>query len=139
MPLPYLHGVETIESEIGGQTVTIVKSAVIALVGVAPKGPVNQLTLCYKDSDDAQFGKTLPGFNIPKTLQIIRAIAGNCPVLIVNTFDSKANVAAVSNESQTVTGGKIKLAFAPIGDVVIKLSDGSTDAPIVKDTDYTLD
>lgn len=139
MPASYLHGVETIEVEIGGQTTNVVKSSVVALFGIAPTGPVNTLTLCTTAADDAQFGKSLPGFNIPKTLQIIRAIAGSSPILVVNTFDATANTTAVSMESQTVTGGKLKLANAPVGPVDIKLNDGTTAAPIVKGTDYTLD
>lgn len=139
MSANYLHGVETIEQEVGGQTLKVVKSSVIALFGIAPIGANNVLTLCNNKTDDAQFGKPLPGFNIPKTLQIIRAIAGSCPVLVVNTFDSNTNTSQVTNESQTVTNGKLKLAFAPIGAVTIKLSDGTTNASIVAGTDYTLD
>lgn len=139
MPAEYLHGVETIELEIGGQTINVVKSSVIALPGIAPQGPKNALTLCTTPADDAQFGKALPGFNIPKTLQIIRAIAGSSPILVVNTFDATSNTVAVTMESQTVVNGKLKLAFAPIGVVTIKEADGTTDAAIVKDVDYTLD
>ncbi|SHN45931.1 phage tail sheath subtilisin-like domain-containing protein [Chitinophaga sp. CF418] len=139
MATDYLHGVETIELEIGGQTLSVVKSSVIALPGIAPVGVKNVLTLCTTATDDAQFGKPLPGFNIPKALQIIRSIAGSTPVLVVNTFDATANTASVTSESQTVTNGALKLAFAPIGAVTIKLNDGTTDAPIVKGTDYTLD
>ena len=139
MAADYLHGVETVEYETGSQTVTVVKTSVIALTGIAPTGAKNSLTLCTTAADDAQFGKALPGFNIPKTLQIIRAIAGSTPVLVVNVFDATTNTAQVSLEPQTVTGGKLKLAFAPIGAVTIFLSDGTTVAPIVRDTDYTFD
>ncbi|MDI3319989.1 phage tail sheath family protein [Pinibacter soli] len=139
MSANYLHGVETIESEVGGQPITVVKSSVIALIGIAPVGAKNVLICCNSAKDDAVFGKPVPGFNIPKTLQIIRAIAGSAPILVVNTFDATTNTVAVSNESQTVTNGKLKLAFAPIGTVTIKASDGTTPAPIVKDVDYTLD
>jgi len=135
----FLHGVETIESEIGGQTITVIKSSVVALFGIAPTGPKNELVLCTTPADDAQFGKPLPGFNIPKTLQIIRAIAGSSPILVVNTFDATTNTTAVTAESQTVVGGKLKLANAPIGAVTILLSDGTTPAPIVINVDYTLD
>ena len=139
MSLSYLHGVETIESEIGGQAVVIVKSGVIGLIGLAPVGPVNALTLCYNATDDAQFGKAVPGFNIPKTLQIIRSIAGNCPVMVVNVFDITANVLQNTLESQTVTAGRLKLSSSPIGAVTIYESNGTTLASIVKGTDYTLD
>lgn len=139
MPAPYLHGVETQEFEVGGQTINVVKSSVVALIGIAPIGSKNALTLCTTLTDDAQFGKPIPGFNIPKTLQIIRAIAGSSPILVVNTFDEIGNTIAVSAESQTVVNGRLSLASAPIGAITIKLPDGETDAPIVKDVDYTLD
>lgn len=139
MAANYLHGVETIDIDVEGQTVRIVRSGVIALVGIAPIGEKNSLKLCYSPTDDAQFGKPVPGFNIPKTLQIIRAIAGNCPVLVVNVFDSATHTTQVTTESQTVVLGALKLAFAPIGTVTIFESDGTTDAGLVKDVDYTLD
>lgn len=139
MSAQYLHGVETQESEIGGQTISIVKSSVVALIGIAPIGATNILTLCTTATDDAQFGLPLPGFNIPKTLKIIRAIAGSSPILVVNVFNPTTNTAAVTAEQQTVTNGRLKLAFAPVGAVAIKQNDGTTDAPIVKDVDYTLD
>jgi len=139
MSVSYLHGVESVESEVGGQTINVVKSAVLALIGIAPIGPVNALTLCNNPADDAQFGVSVPGFNIPKSLEIIRAIAGNSPILVVNVFDNVANVSPVTNESQTVTGGKLKLAFSPLGAVTVKNADGTTPAPIVLNTDYTID
>lgn len=139
MAAEYLHGVETIESEIGGQTITVIKSSVIALFGIAPTGPKDELILCTTPADDAQFGKPLPGFNIPKTLQIIRAIAGSSPVLVVNSFNATTNTTTVTDEPQTVIDGKLKLAHAPVGTVSIFLSDGTTPAPIVLNVDYTLD
>ena len=136
----YLHGSETLNFERGGQTTPIVRSSVIALIGLAPIGAKDSLKVCLNPTDDAQFGKPVPGFNIPKTLEIIRAIAGNCPVLVVNVFDSTTNTTTVSLEAQTVTNGKLKLAFAPVGGAPsIFLNDGTTPATIVKDTDYTLD
>ncbi|MCM5528965.1 phage tail sheath subtilisin-like domain-containing protein [Parasegetibacter sp. NRK P23] len=139
MAADFLHGVETIEVEVGGQTIRVVKSSVVALLGIAPIGAKNQLVLCSNQRDDAQFGKALPGFNIPKALQIIRSIAGSAPVLVVNTFDTTANTEQVTAEEQTVVAGRLKLAHPPIGAVTIKLVDGTTDAPIVLGTDYTLD
>jgi len=138
MPATYLHGSETIELEIGGQTVQIVKSSIVALVGVAPKGPVNVLTQCLNAADDAQFGDPLPGFNIPKTLKILRALAGSSPILVVNTFDSTGNTTQVTNEVQVVTGGKLKLTAAPVNTVVVNNNDGSA-ATIVAGTDYSID
>ena len=56
MAANYLHGIETLEVERGPRAIRVVKSAVIALVGTAPMGPVNTLTLSLNDRDAAQFG-----------------------------------------------------------------------------------
>lgn len=139
MAAEYLHGVETIETEIGAQSLSVVKSSVVALIGIAPTGEKNVLKLCTTPKDDAQFGKALPGFNIPKTLQIIRTVAGSSPVLVVNIFDATTHTSSVPTESQTVVDGKLKLAFPPIGAVSVFAADGTTPATIVLGTDYTLD
>lgn len=140
MAATYLHGVETNESETGGQTVQIVNSSVIALVGIAPAAQPNALTLCNSAQDDAQFGACIPGFNIPKTLQIIRGIVGGgSPVLVVNVFDKNANTVQVAGELQTVSDGKLQLANAPIGDVTVFEADGVTPAPIVQGQHYIID
>jgi phage tail sheath protein FI len=138
MPAQYLHGVETIEEEIGGQTVQVVKSSIIALYGIAPIGPVNQLILCLNPTDDAQFGNPVPGFNIPKTLQIIRGIAGSTPILVVNTFDGTANTTQVTDEAIEVVNGVLSLSAAPVAAVALKNNDG-TAATIVQGTDFTID
>jgi phage tail sheath protein FI len=96
------------------------------------------LTLCLSDKDDAQFGKPVKGFNIPRTLEIIRAIAGNTPVVVVNVFDFDAHTSSVTDEVQTLVAGKCTLAFAPIGDITIKTS-GGTVIPTMVGIDYKLD
>lgn len=139
MAANYLHGSETVDVEIGGQTVPIVKTAVIALFGIAPEGDAEELVLCNNASDDAQFGKPVPGFNIPKTLEIIRGIVGNNPVLVVNSFNDTDHTTAVSLETHTIADGKTKLSFAPFGTMVIKESDGTTTAEIEEGVDYEID
>lgn len=138
MPANYLHGVETIDIERQGQTIRLVKSSVIVLNGIAPIGPKNVLTLCLSDRDDAQFGAPKTGFNIPKALEIIRKEAGGCPVLVINTFDSTTNGTAVALEAHTVTDGKVKLTYEPIGAVSLFTSAGDPSS-LVLDTDYSLD
>jgi uncharacterized protein len=140
MAANYLHGSETVDVEIGGQTVKIVKTAVIALFGIAPtESKQNQLYLTSNSSQDATYGKPVPGFNIPKTLEIIRGIVGNNPVLVVNVFDATDHTTAVTLETHTIADGKTKLAFAPFGTMVIKESDGTTTADIELDVDYSID
>lgn len=136
--MAFLHGVETIEISQGGRPVTVVKSSVITLVGTAPIGAVNEPTLVLTPNDAAQFGQQLPGFTIPQALDAIFK-QGNATVVVVNTFSLEDNTADVTLESKTITGGKLKLAFAPIDGVDIFLSDGTTPFTGVEGTDYKLD
>ena len=126
MAVSYLHGVETLQLDIQGQTISVVKSSVVAILGIAPLGAKNAITLCNSSADDAQFGAPNTGFNIPKTLSIIRQIAGGCPVLVVNVFDATINLTAIAAEAQTVANGALKLNFEPIGGVSVLDSSGVT-------------
>jgi phage tail sheath protein FI len=136
MAANYLHGVETIELKKGPVPVSVVKSAVIGLVGIAPKGAKNTLTLVQNAQDAAQFGSELPGFTIPQALAaIFKQGAGT--VLVVNVFDDTADVVEVAAESKTISNGKAKLTHAPIKDLVITNNAGTT--TFVKDTDYSID
>lgn len=138
MAVNYLHGVETIEKDQGNRTVTVIKSSVITLVGLAPTGPVNEAVLVLSPDDAAQFGQQLPGFTIPQALDAIFK-QGPATVIVVNTFSSTSNTATVSLESHTITNGKFKLSAAPIGEVSIFLTDGTSPFTGVKDVDYSLD
>lgn len=133
-----LHGVATQTVTTPSGNIEVIKSSIVALVGIAPLGPVNQLTLCNNATDDAQFGKPLPGFNIPKVLSIIRQVVGSTPIVVINVFDSTSNLSQVTDEPQTVTNGKLSLAYAPVSNLVIKNNDG-TNATIVAGTDYSID
>jgi phage tail sheath protein FI len=136
MAANYLHGVETIELKKGPVPVSVVKSAVIGLVGIAPKGPKQTLTLVQNAQDAAQFGSELPGFNIPQALAaIFKQGAGT--VLVVNTLNDTDNLVTVSAETKTVTNAKAKLTHAPIKDLVVTNSAGST--TYVLGTDYEVD
>lgn len=124
MPANYLHGVETIEVLIGARPVQVVKSSVIALVGTAPTGSENALTLVLSERDAAQFGGKIPGFTIPQSLDAIFK-QGPATVVVVNAFNKLLNTTQVFNESAVITNAKAELAYTPVGDLVI------TNAPSV--------
>ena len=139
MAANYLHGVETIEINRGSRPVQVVKSAVIALTGIAPEGPVNEPTLVLSPTDAAQFGEKLPGFTIPQALDAIFK-QGPATVIVVNTFSLSDNTADVELETHTIVDGKLKLNYAWVGDApTIFESDGITPADLEQDVDYTLD
>lgn len=134
--MSYLHGVETIEVETSSGIITAVRSAVIALVGIAPTGDAETLKLVASPSDAAQFGNKLPGFNIPKALDaIFKHGAGT--VLVVNVYDEATHTVEETAESHNVTLGKVKLTYAPL--TTVTLTNTGATVTYVKDTDYTID
>ena len=135
--MAYLHGVETQEVTNGTKPVNIVKSGVIGLVGIAPTGEKNQIIMVNGERDAAQFGKQVPGFSIPQSLDAIFA-QGAGAVLVVNVFSEADHTTAVTAESKTVVDGKLKLGFAPIGTVTVLDSEGVATS-FVLGTDYSLD
>ncbi|MBP2848756.1 phage tail sheath subtilisin-like domain-containing protein [Dickeya oryzae] len=137
MAANYLHGVETTEVETGARVVKAVKSAVIGLIGTAPIGPVNTVTLCTSDTAAAKFGGQLTGFTIPQALDAIYDHAAGT-VLVINVLDPAVHKTHVENEPVTFdSNGSATLANPVVASLVLKKDAGS--APYVLDTDYTLD
>jgi phage tail sheath protein FI len=135
--MAFLHGVETIPQKSGPVPVQVVNEGVIGLVGIAPMGPQNVVTQVNNDTDAAQFGSPLVGFNIPRALKhIFQQGAGT--VLVVNVFDPATHTSQVTAEVHTIANGKFKLSFNPIG--AVAFTDNSDVAStLVKDVDYSLD
>jgi phage tail sheath protein FI len=124
MPANYLHGIETTEVEHGPRPIRVVKSAVIALVGTAPIGPVNELTLCLNDTHAAQFGAHQNGFSIPEALQGIYDF-GAGTVLVVNVLDPAIHSATVVDQPQQFAdNGQLQLAHGALQTLLIKSDDG---------------
>lgn len=134
--MAFLHGVETIELEAGLRAISVVKSSVIALVGIAPTGPSNELVRCLSETDDAQFGKEVFGFNIPRALKAIRA-HGSGLVLVVNIYDEATHSVQINNEAKVVTNGKFTTLYGPLNTPVVTNVAGTT--TYVNGTDYEFD
>lgn len=110
-----------------------------AVYDVTTSNTPQELVLVNNENEDAKFGKTVPGFDIPKALEIVRLIAGKCPVLVVNVFDYSAHTSTVTDEVLTLVEGKCKLPYAPIGeDITIKDANGNI-IPTLINVDYTMD
>lgn len=135
MAANYLHGVETITVNSGVVPVSVIKTAVIGLVGLAAAGPVNALTLVTSLRDAAQFGAAIPGATIPQALAAIFA-QGPATAVVVNVADA-TNVDAVAGEAAVVVGGKFRTDFAPVGAVAVTNAAGTT--TYVAGTDYKVD
>lgn len=133
----YLHGVETIEIESGPRQVSLVKTAVIGLVGTALSGPVNTPTLVSSDRDFAQWGLDAEGATIRDALDGYYAQKPTV-VIVVNVLDPLVHRSAVAGELAIVgMDGTISLQRPAVADVVLKSADGAvTYAPGV---DYSVD
>lgn len=138
MAANYLHGVETTEVENGARPVKTVKSAVIGLIGTAPTGPVNTVTLCLSEKDAAQFGSQYSGFTIPQALDAIYD-HGAGTVLVINVLDPDVHKTHVDNASVTFAAatGKAQLAQRAVAKLVLRQSLETT--PYIDGTDYQLD
>jgi phage tail sheath protein FI len=137
--MAFLHGVETLEITSGPRPVTVVRSGVIGLVGIAPKGTPNSLIHASSQNDDSQFGSEVPGFSIPQALSAIRA-QGAGSVLVVNVFDPATHTTAVAAETlPAVANRKTALAFAPCGSTPPSITHTSGTPVYVENTDYTID
>lgn len=79
----FLHGTETIDVSKGITSVREVRSGIIGLVGTAPEGDSNTLTLCLSSTDDAQFGEVTSNHTIPAALQSLRE-QGAGMVMVIN-------------------------------------------------------
>lgn len=137
MAASYLHGIETTEVERGPRAIRVVKSAVIAVVGTAPIGPLNTLTLCQTETDDTQFGPeslTGQGFSIPEALAGIHDF-GAGTVLVVNVLDPEVHRSDVSGqERQFGTNDLLQLGHGALQALALKSADGETS--YVAGTDY---
>lgn len=139
MAANYLHGVETIEIETGPRPIKAVKSAVIALIGTAPSGPVNQPTLCLSESDAAQFGANVSNFTIPQALKAIYD-HGAGTVIVINVLSPVLHKVTANISLRFDADGKAKIqpnnkAYQTV--VISRGSNGSS--PYVLGTDYTVD
>jgi hypothetical protein len=134
----FLHGFETVTLRVGPRTIQAVPSSIIILTGIAPIGPVNVPTLVTNPTEAAAFGARLPGFNIPEALDSIFSM-GSGIVIVINTFDSTANVAAIASETIVVLNGKFKSAYAPVGATPAAVKNTDLSITYSLGTDYTLD
>ena len=146
MAANFLHGVETIELDIGPRPIRGVKTAVVGIVGTAPMLDVaagdrtlNSFKLITNDRDARRyFGSDRTGFSLPWALDAIFD-QGNGPiVLAVNVLDPATHVTEAADEVLTLdANGTVQLAHPQVSALVIKSSDGAATRAL--GTDYTVD
>ncbi len=146
MPASFLHGVEVIEVPNGPVPVTVVKSAVIGLVGTAPTWAVespsvapapNTPVLVSSALDAANFGPLVRGYSIPYALAAIQA-QGAGQAIVVNVFNPSIHFTAIAATAFTFnTQGAINLGHMGVSSVVVTSNPAGT--TYIAGTDYTLD
>lgn len=137
MAANFLHGVETIEVKNGGVPITVVKSAVVGLVGIAPSGPVNEPIQILSSDDAAKFGSALEGFTIPQALDAIFD-HGAGTVIAVNVLDPSVHCEQATDEvlEFAAVNGRVNLAHPAVRELVLQSEDGQT--TYAEGEDYTL-
>jgi phage tail sheath protein FI len=146
MPASFLHGVEVIEVPNGPVPVTVVKSAVIGLVGTAPSWAVespsvavapNTPALVSSARDAANFGPIVQGYSIPYALAAIQE-QGAGQAIVVNVFNPAVHFTAIAAAAFSFnTNGAINLGHMGVSNVVVTSNPAGT--TYVAGTDYTLD
>lgn len=135
----FFHGVETITVQTDSSPVQTVSTSVIALIGTAPQGAQNTLTLVTNPQDAEQFGGDLYPLTINRSLKCIFE-QGNTPVLVVNVFDPATMKTTITDEVNVIMLGKSTLAEAPLlAPVAPVVTDSAGTTTYVLGTDYTLD
>ena len=134
----FLHGVEVLEINTGTRPVRTVKSAVIGLVGSAPKGPVNAPTLVAGSLVEGvtKFGAGIG--TIPDALDAIFGQAG-AAVVVINVLDPATHKRTVTPVKYTLTGDAVTLADRYMHTPVVTSADPLPGAAYVLNTDYTVD
>ncbi len=154
MPSSFLHGVETIEIDVGPRPIRQVKTAVVGLVGSAPMFDVetgdrtlNTIQLVTNDRDARRyFGGNRQGYSIPRALDAIFD-QGAGIVLVVNVLDLASDTTTVATPSSGTgnfafdTTGQIRLSASNvrhygISAVTVRGADGATTHALT--TDYTI-
>jgi hypothetical protein len=146
MPASFLHGIEVIEVPAGPVPVTVVKSAVIGLVGTAPTWAVSapsvaptvsSPTLVSSALDAAKFGPLTRGYTIPYALAAIQA-QGAGQAIVINVFDPARHCTAIAAAAMTFnSAGAINLGHMGVSNVVVTSSPAGT--TYAGGVDYSVD
>jgi phage tail sheath protein FI len=146
MPASFLHGIEVIEVDSGPVPVTVVKSAVIGLVGTAPSWAVetpatapavNTPTLVSSALDAANFGPIVRGYSIPYALAAIQS-QGAGQAIVVNVFDPTRHFTSLAAAAYPFNAqGVINLGHMGVSSVVVTSDPAGTS--YTAGTDYNLD
>lgn len=124
--MTYLHGIEIKEGE-KRSVLTTGDSSVIAIVGTAPKGVVNEVKLITSlDAARAEFGDDISGFTIPQTLETIFSYV-SAKVLVVNVLPKEKAEALLESDGTMTRDDEGLVATNIYKDVLPSVVDYTAD------------
>jgi phage tail sheath protein FI len=130
--MAYLHGVEVIDAPRGVSPTNLPDTAIIALIGVAPLGTANQMTIVQNLQQAAAFGPSHPDNTIRVALDSI--FAEGSATVIVNNVGTSGHLAS-QTDTLTVANNRVQLTKCYVSTLVV--SEGAT--TLVAGTDYSFD
>lgn len=134
--MAFHHGTKTIRETGGSVAVETVDGAIVGIVGTAPIGPVNELTVCQTTKDFAKFGVILnSGFTLPDAFDVLaRYSAGK--VYVVNVLDPTKHKTDFSD--QVLTLDRTTLTAKTLKPGLLTLTVTSSGGELSEGTDYTV-
>lgn len=134
--MAFHHGTETKRENGGSVAVSTVDSAIIGIVGTAPIGAVNDLTVCQTTKDFSKFGVILnKGFTLPDAFDILARYASG-KVYVVNVLDPTKHKTNITNEALTQDTNTLRAQTAHPGLLNLTLV---SDRTLTDGTDYSVD
>ena len=132
--MTFHHGSLTRRTNGGSVPVIQVDGAIIGIIGTAPIGAVNELTLCSSKKDFAQFGDVLDaGYSLPDALDILARYASG-QVYVVNVLDPQRHRTTVSDEVLTQDDNTLIAKTAKAGLISLTVKAGNV---VVANSEYT--
>lgn len=133
--MAFHHGTKTTRVAGGSVAVETVDGAIIGIVGTAPVGAVNELTVCQTKKDFAQFGVILnKGFTLPDAFDVLARYAAG-KVYVVNVLDPAKHRTNVTDEVLTQDSNTLRAQTAQVGLLNLTLT---ADRELTDGTDYTV-
>nr|DAN03232.1 MAG TPA: tail sheath tube [Caudoviricetes sp.] len=138
MSAAFHHGTETKRIDGGTSPIYTADGAITAIVGTAPAGAVNTLTVCAAGRDFLQFGSSLTGkgFTLPDAAHIWTRY-GSGVAYVVNVCDPAKHKTTVSDEILKINPDTLTAKTAkPALQSGYTLTDGSN--ALTENTHYTI-
>lgn len=135
--MTFHHGSETERVNGGSVPVSVVDSAIIGIVGTAPIGPVNTLTVCLTKKDFAKFGTILnKGYTLPDAFDILARYAAG-KVYVVNVLDPVKHRTEITDEALTQDSNTLIATTAHKG--LIELTNVKLASRTLNESEYSVD